>query len=124
MTGGTGDGLYDGWKGNGLFDRMTGHGDADPVSFSRFALTNDTDGIYNKRANRNCMNTNYSPLPADSRDISKARSRAERLNRAIDLLDRKIIEGRNSGPPIPMEDLDWDSLDEVILNTAKAAGRQ
>jgi hypothetical protein len=70
------------------------------------------------------MKFDFSPPPADPRATSKVRSRAKQLDRAIAILDQKILDGRRSGSPIPMEELDWDSLDEVILNAAKAARKQ
>ena len=66
----------------------------------------------------------YIPEPTDPREVMAALAHAEKVRHAQEQLDHMLVEGLQSGPPIPMEELDWDSLEHVIHNAAGRAGHR
>lgn len=67
----------------------------------------------------------YTPEPTDPKEVMAALAYAEKVRKAEEELDQMLIDGLNSGPPIPMEEVDWDGLKQIAYDAAgKKAGRR
>lgn len=66
----------------------------------------------------------YIPEPTDPKEVMAALAYAEKVRQAQEELDRMLIEGLESGPPIEMENLDWAKLDRIIQTAAGKAGKR
>jgi hypothetical protein len=63
-------------------------------------------------------NKKYIAEPTDPKEVMVALAYTEKVHQAQEELDRMLIEGLDSGPPIEMEDLEWSRLDRIIQTTA------
>ncbi len=66
----------------------------------------------------------YIPEPTDPKEVMAALAHAEKVRKAQEALDQMLIDGLESGPPIPMEEIDWEGLKQIAYTAAGKAGQR
>jgi hypothetical protein len=67
----------------------------------------------------------YVPEPTDPKEVMAALIHAKKVREAEEKLDQMLIDGLESGPPIPMEKIDWEGFKQIAYAAAvKKAGQR